>query len=193
MVRRSYRSFSLALGLVLSVAALSGCVTQMRGYSGVDNEGKREFLTYAAAQSPVLLEVKRAPFAGGDKLASAAAARFASGAVFAHPAQFTPDPALAKHPNYRLVIFANSFPTGSPDALCEGGADVPRKEEPGRIRLDGAFCAGDEPLSTAWTEGPAITNPEDPEFRTMVRGLVNELFPRERERERELAPKGLFF
>lgn len=179
------RNLLLALGLSIFVATLGGCVTQMRGYSGVDNEGKREFLTYAASQSPVLLEVKRAPFAGGDKLTSAAAARFASGAIFAHPARFTADPASALHPDYRVVFYVNSFPAGSPDGLCESGEDLPRKEAPGQIRLDAAFCAGDEALSTAWAQGPAVINPEEPAFRAMVRGLVNELFPREKERQRD--------
>tara|TARA_R110002012_G_scaffold64232_2_gene168817 strand:+ start:407 stop:925 length:519 start_codon:yes stop_codon:yes gene_type:complete len=156
----------------------------MHGYSGVDNEGKREFLTYAAAETPVCLTVSGTPFAGDEAAMAVAAAEHASGAVFGSPATFTADCGSTAHPDYRIVIHANRVLVGSPDQLCEPGP-LPKAQETGKLRLDAAFCAKDEPLSTAWSEAPMPSGTDDPAFRQMIHTMMNELFPRERERDRD--------
>lgn len=183
-MKQTYRTGTVAAGALLSVIFLGGCVTSMHGYSGVDNEGKREFLTYAAAETPVCLTVSGTPFAGDEAAMAVAAAEHASGAVFGSPATFTADCGSTAHPDYRIVIHANRVLVGSPDQLCEPGP-LPKAQETGKLRLDAAFCAKDEPLSTAWSEAPMPSGTDDPAFRQMIHTMMNELFPRERERDRD--------
>ncbi|MEQ8334617.1 hypothetical protein [Nisaea sp.] len=182
-MKQRYRIGTVAAGSLLSVVLLTGCVTSMHGYSGVDNEGKREFLTYAAAETPVCLTVSGTPFAGDEATMATAAAKYASGAVFGSSATFTADCGSTAHPDYRIVIHANRALVGSPDQLCEL-APMPKAEETGKLRLDAAFCSKNEPLSTAWSEAPMPSGIDDPAFRQMIRTTVNELFPRERDRDR---------
>lgn len=168
---------------LLSVLVVSGCVTSMRGYSGVDDEGKRDYLTYAAAETPVCLTSAGSPFAGGDRAMALAAAEYASGAILRSSARFTVDCAATAYPDYRIVIHANRVLVGSPDQLC-GSEPLPKRDEDGRLRLDAAFCSKGEPLSTAWSEASQPTGTGGPVFRQMIRSMVNDLFPIERDRER---------
>lgn len=180
------KSRMMTASAVFSVILLSGCVTSMGGYSGVDNEGKREYLTYAASETPVCLTLSGAAFVDDKATASevaAAAADYASGAVLGSPARFTADCANTAQPDYRIVILANAVIVGSPDQLCEE-EPVPTRQTAGKLRLDAAFCAKSEPLSTAWSEGPTPAGTGDPMFRQMIRTMMNELFPIERERDR---------
>jgi len=176
----------ITAGVVLSALLLSGCVTAMRGYSGVDNEGKRDYLNYAASNTPVCLTMSGAAFVDDKATPSeviAAAADYASGSIFGSPARFTADCASTAHPDYRIVILVNADIVGSPDQLCEE-EPVPVHQIAGKLRMDAAFCAKSEPLSTAWSQGPALTGTSDPVFRQMVRSVVSELFPIERDRDR---------
>ncbi|WP_193171185.1 hypothetical protein [Nisaea nitritireducens] len=177
----------IAVGAVCTVSLLGGCVTSMHGYSGVDNEGKREYLTYAASKTPVCMTLSGAAFVDTHAKASevtAAAAEYASGAILGSSARFTADCASTAHPEYRIVILANAAIVGSPDQLCEEDA-VPTRQTVGKLRLDAAFCAKSEPLSTAWSEAPAPAGASDPVFRRMIRTMMNELFPIERDRDRD--------
>lgn len=186
-MRQKIKSRMVAAGSVLSVILLGGCVTSMHGYSGVDNEGKREYLTYAASETPVCLTMSGTAFvdaqAGASEVA-AAAAEYASGAIFGSSARFTADCASTAHPEYRIVILANAAIVGSPDQLCEEDT-LSTHQAAGKLRLDAAFCAKSEPLSTAWSESPTPAGASDPVFRRMIRSMMNELFPVEREREKE--------
>ena len=174
---------AVAAGALFSTMLLAGCVTSMQGYSGVDNEGKREYLTYAASETPVCLTMSGTPFVGDDQ-AAAVVAGYASGAILGSPARFTDDCESTAHPDYRIVIFANASVVGSPDQLCEE-APIPTHQIAGKLRLDAAFCAKTEPLSTAWSEAPAPAGLNDPVFRRMIRTTMNELFPVEKERKND--------
>ncbi|WP_323795081.1 hypothetical protein [Nisaea sp.] len=176
----------LTAGAVLSVVILSGCVTAMRGYSGVDNEGKRDYLRYAASTTPVCLTLSGSAFVDGKATASevaVAAANDASGSIFGSPARFTADCASTAHPDYRIVILANAAIVGSPDQLCKD-EPIATRQTAGKLQLDAAFCAKSEVLSTAWSKGPDPSGISDPVFGQMIRSLMNELFPINRERER---------
>lgn len=181
------RSRMMSAAAVFTVVLLGGCVVSMRGFSGVDNEAKREYLAYAAAETPVCLTLSGASFVDAQANASevtAAAAESASGAVFGSPARFTADCASTAHPEYRIVILANAAIVGSPDQLCEEDT-FPTRQTVGKLRLDAAFCAASEPLSTAWSEAPSPTGASDPVFQRMIHSMMNELFPIERDRDRD--------
>jgi len=176
----------LTAGAILSVVILSGCVTAMRGYSGVDNEGKRDYLNYAASKTPVCLTLSGAAFVDDKATASevaVAAARHASGSILGSPARFTADCASTAYPDYRIVILANAAIVGSPDQLCKDEA-IATRQTAGNLRLDAAFCAKSEVLSTAWSKASDPAGTSDPVFRQMIRSLMNELFPINRDRER---------
>lgn len=178
---------AVTMGVLLSTMVLGGCVTSMHGYSGVDNEGKREYLTYAASKTPVCLTLSNAAFVDHSAQASdvaAVAAEYASGAILGSTARFSADCANTAHPDYRVVILANAAIVGSPDQLC-GKDKVPTRQIAGKLRLDAAFCAKSEALSTAWSVAPTPAGTSDPEFRQMIGTLMNELFPVERDRDRD--------
>jgi len=62
---------------------------------------------------------------------------------------------------------------------------MPKAQETGKLRLDAALCSKNEPLSTAWSEAPMPSGTNDPAFRQMIQTMMNELFPSERERDRD--------
>ncbi|MEO9903925.1 hypothetical protein [Nisaea sp.] len=178
---------AMTAGALLSAMVLSGCVTSMHGYSGVDNEGKRDYLSYAASSTPVCLTFTGSAFvdhAAKPSDVAVAAAEFASGAILGSSARFTSDCANTDHPDYRIVILANADIVGSTDQLCEEET-IPTRQIAGKLRLDAAFCSKSEPLSTAWSAAPTPAGSSDPVFRKMIRTLINELFPIERDRDRD--------
>lgn len=172
------------LGGLLSVVLLSGCVTVQTGYSPLDNEGKRDYLAYAASESPVYLKTLNWPLAGGDAAASEAAAGYASGAVFGSPARFTPDPGQAKHPDYYVVLAVN-LPRGSNATVVCSEDPVPTDRSAERFSLTAGFCSGGVALSTSVARGPDPQSTGDEQFRRMVRGAIGALFPIEKERDRD--------
>lgn len=188
MRMKSGRRAMLTGTIMAALLAAGGCVTAQRGLGGVDNEGKRHFLTYAAGSSPVLLTVVGSPFREGDAATAETAAKAATGAVFGSSAAFTAKPAEAAHANHRIVLMFDPAPTAMADRLC--GATPPAKAAPtaGRLAVMAAFCAGDKLISSADASGPAVAGPGEEGFRQIVRAAVRELFPVERDRDRDSDP-----
>jgi len=176
----------------MTAGLLAGCITTQTGYSQLDNEGKREYLAYAASGSPVYLKVVNSPLPGGDPAASAAAARYATGSIFGSNATFTADPAEAKHPDYYVVMAVN-LPVSVPTTAVCGDKPLPPPvpADAGGFRLTAGFCTGGEALSTATAQGPVPDGVDDETFRAMVRGAMRELFPIERERDRDEQGNGI--
>lgn len=183
-MREKLKSGALALGVLISASVLSGCVTSQPGYSQLDNEGKREYLSYAAAETPVYLKTVNWPFADGNAAASQAAARYASGSIFGSKAEFTADPAAAGHPNYYVVLAMNLPLSSLVTVLCgDGPVPVDTGARTDTLRITAAFCSGGQTLSSSTATGPVPAGAADDAFRELVRGAMQELFPIERERD----------
>lgn len=181
-----------ALSALMTAGLLAGCVTTQTGYSELDNEGKREYLAYAASGAPVYLKVVNSPLPGGDQAASVAAARYATGSVFGSTAAFTADPTEAKHADYYVVLAVN-LPVSVPTtAVCED-KPLPPPVPAGAdgFRLTAGFCTGGQALSTSTARGPAPAGVDDTAYRALVRGAMQELFPIERERDPDEQGNGL--
>ncbi|WP_193181885.1 hypothetical protein [Nisaea sediminum] len=191
-MQKNFGMRAAALSALMTAGLLAGCVTTQTGYSQLDNEGKREYLAYAAAESPVYLKVVNSPLPGGDPAASVAAASHATGSIFGSTAAFTADPAEAKHADYYVVMAVN-LPVSVPTtAVCED-KPLPPPVPAGAdgFRLTAGFCTGGQALSTSTARGPAPAGVDDEAFRALVRGAMQELFPIERERDPDEQGNGL--
>ncbi|MDF1793846.1 MAG: hypothetical protein P1U88_18185 [Thalassobaculaceae bacterium] len=168
----------IAFGLCL--LALAGCVTAQNTIQPTDSEGRRAYLRYAGADSPVYLRAANPPAEFGDHDAVAAVmADAASGAVFAMPTTFTPDIGAAAHPNFRIVALFDPVESLSTQALCDSeatAADVPAAHYADRTNLFLAFCTQGEALAGTKVSGPKLTSLSDPELRTMTRTGIREMF-----------------
>ncbi|UUX49574.1 hypothetical protein NUH88_19510 [Nisaea acidiphila] len=183
-MRKNMKIGAFAFGTLVSAGLLSGCVITQPGFSQLDNEGKREHLGYAAAETPVYLKTANWSFAEGEAAASEAAARYASGSIFGSTAEFTSDPAKAKRPNYYVVLAINLPRSSLTTILCsDGPVPTDADAQANNLRITAAFCSGGQTLSSSTASGPAPAGVGDEAFRKLVRGAMQELFPIEKERD----------
>lgn len=182
---------TILLGLCL--LALTGCVTAQNTIQATDSEGRRAYLRYAGASSPVYLRAANPPTELGDHSAVAAAlAENASGAVFAMDTTFTSEIGQAAHPNFRIVALFDPVESLSTEDVCRSEAastDVPAARFSDRTNLFLAFCTRGESLAGTKVRGPKLTSMSDPAFRDMIRTGIREMFTiDDRQRERGEPP-----
>ncbi len=80
-----------------------------------------------------------------------------------------------RNDSHRVVLVFN--PVGIPDdrVMC-GAADQVRIGAPGGgLQVMGAFCAGEEVVSTAYATGPTADSPDDPAFQSTMNMLLAEM------------------
>ncbi len=173
MIRTAFMATGLS-ALVL----LAGCVTVNESYTGVGNASKRDYLTYAGGQSPVLVRAVNSPFREGELETAAVAARYAKNAVSHSPVEFTENDSAAKQPHFRVVMLFDPAINVSVYDVCKADSAAPKPSRvPGALRIHSAFCAREEPLAGTVVEGPAPKNLGDRDYEKMVRMAFENMFP----------------
>lgn len=175
------RKFGLKVGLLgVCALALAGCVTAQNTIQPTDSEGRRAYLRYAGADSPVYLRAANPPAGLGDHDAvGSVMANAASGAVFAMPTTFTSEIGAASHPNFRIVALFDPEDSLSTADVCESearAANVPAARYADRTNLFLAFCTRGEALGGTKVSGPKITSLSDPALEKMTRTGIREMF-----------------
>lgn len=181
----------LVVGLCL--LGLAGCITAQNDIQATDSEGRRAFLRYAGAYSPVYLRVANPPKELGDHATvGAAMADAASGAVFGMDTRFTADKGAADQPHFRIVALFDPVISMSTAEICRSeatGADLPAARFADRTKLFLAFCTRGEALAGTRVSGPKLTSVSDPNLRKMARAGISEMFSlNDRDRDRRGAP-----
>lgn len=126
--------------LALAVGGVAACDTAPQTVvTFMRPGGTWAFFDYATSRGPVLVQVLTAPAGHSPAALSERAGAAVAQAIQRKRITTTADPALATAPDYRLV-FAFDLPASTaPDRLCDGSALTPH-EDPGVIRVLGAFC-----------------------------------------------------
>ncbi|WP_448204762.1 hypothetical protein [Azospirillum sp. sgz302134] len=92
---------------------------------------------------------------------------------------FTTTPNATARPDYRVVLAFNPAQTTLNSYLCSG-QPIATLPPGGPIVVQGAFCRGGGPLSSAtgWLDRPQ--GPADPDFKALISDMTFALFPARR-------------
>lgn len=137
-----------------------------------------DFFWFAVKDGPVLVVVDGDPF-GGDpsKLAASVAAAMRSG--FSEPfVRFTADPALAAHPEHRMIWTLNPASGYDVNAVCgdRRPAAVPGPPAERRLEMRVAFCQGGQLLSAVHGWMPASqAGPERRAWQNLIAQMARQL------------------
>lgn len=173
--------------LLVGVMLLTGCgdlVTTQRHAPGYSGYSIMQFLNYAAAESPVLVRVANSPF-GGPAL-DGVVANFASDAI-SKPVSFTADPAMAKRPDWQLVVVFNPSSGVHVSEACENAAAIPIVQARLGTEAVASFCNGAKMIAGVRAYGGTVTSASDPEIPPFggarrARSVHNDRYRRSRRR-----------
>lgn len=175
---------ALVLGLVGLAAA--GCQTARNSYGSVDNEAKRDFMTYAGASSAVFVDVRSSPFPQGAPATAAKVAEVLTEGSYFGRVRFSEDASAAEQPHFRIVVAFDTPASLPPQSLCGSGLQaLPAAPAAGVLTLHMAFCAREETLSAAIVTSPSARGLDDRRFSEAVHAAFIELFPRQQDRDRD--------
>ncbi len=165
----------------LALAALSACaansVTQP-AYLGTFNP---QTLSYIAGKGPLYTQIVGNPFPASDEEVGRIITRTMVGAHFGPEIEFTTVRDPANPSPYRVVMVLNSGAGVSPTAMCR---EVPQPTGAsagpiaGPLHITAALCAGQDRETSLSGSIVAVSNPDDPAFRALIRQLTAELLPR---------------
>ena len=170
---RSTRSSCVA---ALALGLLAGCdevpqstLIDMRVPSAFD------FLRYAGAQGPVLVEIVGAPLAGGAQLDGETLAGQVR-ATFSEPwLSFTGDRAKAAQPDYRIIWVADPPPSLAIDAACQGKAIAGAVRRADRVEMRAYFCNEQRTLSAVQGSVRRPKTVDDRYWRELVKQMTRQL------------------
>ncbi len=93
------------------------------------------------------------------------------------PARFVTAASPQTQAPYKVVAVFNAAPGSDADGMCADGAAEPRTAPGPVVRLDLAFCLGDQvKTEVAGTVG-GLTGTADPMFREFVRAVTHAMIP----------------
>ena len=164
------------VGAALALGLLAGCdevpqstLIDMRVPSAFD------FLRYAGAQGPVLVEIIGAPLAGGARL-DAQTLSDQVRATFSEPwLSFTGDSTKAAQPDYRIIWVADPPPSLAIDAACQGTAIAGPLRRADRVEMRVYFCSEQKTLSAVQGSVRRPKAADDRYWRELVKQMTRQL------------------
>lgn len=180
---RTILAFSAALLLAACAGGERIHHTHYGSYSG-------SIAYYGARDGEMALAVFGNPTEASDVAFAASVAEGLRGTHVNHDAVFVPaDPPQMN--GYRTVTV---FGGTTLQDICGPNPIAPGSSGPGGPgRLAAAYCYADDPLSFTSAEHGALSGPNDPALRRLVRSVGRELFPRENpERRKDCDLMGAF-
>ena len=174
LTRQTLTRGALAAG-ILALAA--GC-TLPTTYKWDWQQWNPDKLGYAAGQGAVLTEIRGNPFDAPKSDVDAVITETMYKSHFGPPVPFvTQAPQDYKSP-YRVVILFDPDETLNSDKLCKE-TPQPGPSDPGLIRIAAAFCAQDIHETSVWGSVGRTADPNDPQFKALIRSMTTQLFPNE--------------
>jgi hypothetical protein len=146
--------------------------------SRIESRYHLQDLSYIAAGRDLKTEVIGNPFSSDQATFAAAVADHLQGVNPGPDIHFTPTPAATAREPYFVRLVFNGPSASNGTQLCKAAPDVAPSSAPsGAVRLIGAFCRGDQPMTYASARSGGITDVNDPAFRDLVRQVGRLLFP----------------
>jgi hypothetical protein len=135
-------------------------------------------VAYAASGRDLSVVVQGNPFGGDPQAFGKALTDIMQGRLMGVDTNFTTTPGPTARPEYRVVLAFNVARNELNSALC--GPALPTRPPGGPIIVQGAFCRGGGPLSSAtgWLDQPKSV--QDPAFRDLIADMTYSLFPTRR-------------
>jgi hypothetical protein len=166
------------LALVLTSCAGGNTVIVSRVF--YDPFYSTSFFRYAAREGTLPVQVFGNPFSA-EPLDAQTAEGIANTLVTPH---WLPDTRFTTHPKQKpsedvrvVLVFNPVHPAPGGSAACDKPKSLALEPGGGPVRLQAAFCYGDEWLTEAFAEGPPVKGPDDPEFQRLINNLMFSLFP----------------
>ncbi len=170
-------NLSLTSAAVLLAVSLGGCDGVIYDFPGPRESYFDGDFEYATHRGAIVTELGGNPFAiSGERFRDLMLDNM-SGYTRGRPADFVTAPSERTLPPHKAVAVFN-LALGEDDSnLCDGPGAVAIEPSPGRIRLDMAFCIGDELISSAWGYATGVGGADDPKLRKLIRGVTYALIP----------------
>lgn len=136
-------------------------------------------VAYAAADRDLRVVVHGNPFGGDPQAFGQTLTGMMQNRIMGVRTNFTTMPGPSARPDYRVVLAFNLAENELNSALCARPA-LPTKAPGGPIIVQGAFCRGGGPLTSAtgWLDRPQSA--QDPAFRDLISDMTYSLFPNRR-------------
>ncbi|HYH40173.1 MAG TPA: hypothetical protein VD860_18280 [Azospirillum sp.] len=136
-------------------------------------------VAYAASNRDLRVVVQGNPFGGDPQAFGQVVTGMMQNRIMGVDTNFTTTPGPSARPDYRVVLAFNVARNELNSALCANPA-LPTKPPGGPIIVQGAFCRGGGPLSSAtgWLDQPKSV--QDPAFRDLIADMTYSLFPTRR-------------
>jgi hypothetical protein len=169
------------LAILLPLAAIActpGGGAPIGSQTKIESRYNLQDLSYVAAGKDLRTEVIGNPFGGEQAAFANAVTDHLQGVNPGPEIHFTTTPADTARPPYFLRLVFNGPAASNGTALCARAPEAPGSAGPGgEVRVIGAFCRGDQPLTYTAMRGSGIAGADDPAFRQMVRQTGTLLFP----------------
>jgi hypothetical protein len=135
-------------------------------------------LSYIAAGKDLKTDVLGNPFNSDQATFAAVVADHLQGINPGPDIHFTPTPAPTAREPYFVRLAFNGPSASNGTQLCGTAPEVAPSSAPsGAVRVIGAFCRGNQPMTYASARSGGITDMNDPAFRRLVRQVGLLLFP----------------
>lgn len=141
-------------------------------------------LSYAAGKGAILTDIRGNPFNQPKEQVDAAITAAMYGAHFGPDVPFVTEKPQDYDSPYRVLVLFDPDERLTPEKLC---AEDPKPSErsEGVIRVVAAFCAQDVHETSVWGTVGQTSGPESEEFRSLVKTMTTQLFPRQNPNERD--------
>ncbi len=193
MTKLSHIAATAALGAALTACAAGGIIVQPPNIGSYDPE----MLGYAASRGALLTQVLGNPFGLPRQEVEAAVIDSMAGGRVGSRVRFSTRVSAAQASPYRVVVLFNPAPGVQAARLCADSAQPtaqptaqpaaqpaaqPTAQPTGgvsdKLRAMAAFCSNDVVVTSVAGSAAGVLGPNDPAFRSLIRGMVGELFPR---------------
>lgn len=136
-------------------------------------------VAYAASGRDLRVVVHGTPFGGDPQAFGRTLTGMMQNRIMGVDTNFTTTPGPTARPDYRVVLAFNLAQSQMNSALCAHPV-LPTRPPGGPVIVQGAFCRGGGPLSSAtgWLDEP--NTPQDPAFHHLIADMTHSLFPTRR-------------
>lgn len=163
--------------LLLAVCSCSGSVPIASEHK-IESRYHIQDLSYIAAGHDLKTDVLGNPFNVDQQLFGHTVASHLQGVNPGPEINFTTTPGPeARAPYFVRLVFNGPSASGGAALCAAAPAVAPAVSPTGNVRVLGAFCRGDQPMTYVAARSGSITDMNDPAFRALVRQVGVMLFP----------------
>ena len=161
------------VGLVLGLAACDEGPSSNTRY--MHPAGTWDFLVYATQNGPLLIDIEGQALPGNAVEFEGTVIALMNEAQNKRLVRFTPDPAVAPSPDFRVVVAFNGGAGLDSKALCSGQAKGGGPDND-RIETLATFCRGGEVLSAVHGWATPSDSVGEQRFQMLIQQVTRDLF-----------------